>query len=353
MAVKSSGQLSFNSDIVGEFGGSAPHALSEYKRGGSLVPNGPSANADIPTTNSDIQFSDFYGSVNQFQYTFSSNTANVNLQTTLTSAGWDGSSPVEITISNGVWIYGSGSTGLAYGGLLIGSVFTDKLTIINNGVIAGQGGKGGDRLAYGENGGPAIYNFAKNVNITNNGYIAGGGGGGAGGTYGGGGGGAGGGAGGNGYYLGTRAGGAGGSIGNAGATGSEGKDTTRRAAGGGAGGGGADQTSWFGGGGGGGGGGGRILPGTGGLGGLCSSGGSNMPGGHGGSANNAGSIFFFTSDYSTCGGGGGWGAAGGGIAGGNQRGGGSGGKAIVPGGSILNRGTVNLTNNGTIYGATS
>ena len=37
MALPSSGQLSIN-DIVGEFGGSAPHSLSEYNRGGSLVP---------------------------------------------------------------------------------------------------------------------------------------------------------------------------------------------------------------------------------------------------------------------------------------------------------------------------
>ena len=62
MAVKSSGSLSLNTDIAGEFGGSTPHSLSEYKRGGSLVPN-VTANNSIPTTNSNIQFSDFYGAV--------------------------------------------------------------------------------------------------------------------------------------------------------------------------------------------------------------------------------------------------------------------------------------------------
>ena len=69
MAVKSSGQLSFNSDIVGEFGGSAPHALSEYKRGGSFVPNA-SANNNIPTTNSNIKFSNFYGSTDVIPMTY-------------------------------------------------------------------------------------------------------------------------------------------------------------------------------------------------------------------------------------------------------------------------------------------
>lgn len=73
MAVKSSGanaNLSFGTDIVGEFGGTAPHNISEYKRGGSLVPNGPSANVNIPTTNADIQFSDFFGAVNAVQITY-------------------------------------------------------------------------------------------------------------------------------------------------------------------------------------------------------------------------------------------------------------------------------------------
>jgi hypothetical protein len=60
MGVKTSGSLSLTSDIVGEFGGSAPHSLSEYKRGGSYVPN-ISHNNDIPTSNSDIRFSDYYG----------------------------------------------------------------------------------------------------------------------------------------------------------------------------------------------------------------------------------------------------------------------------------------------------
>ncbi len=60
MAVKTSGSLSLTSDIRGEFGGSTPHSLSEYKRGGSYVPN-ISHNNDIPDTNSNIRFSDYYG----------------------------------------------------------------------------------------------------------------------------------------------------------------------------------------------------------------------------------------------------------------------------------------------------
>lgn len=59
MAVKSSGTLGLVSDIVAEFGGSAPYDLTDYYRGGSLVPN-ISANSDVPTSGT-IALTDFYG----------------------------------------------------------------------------------------------------------------------------------------------------------------------------------------------------------------------------------------------------------------------------------------------------
>ena len=60
MALPSSGTLSIN-DIVGEFGGSAPHALSEYYRGGSLVQD-ITQNSSVPTSGT-IKITDFYGAV--------------------------------------------------------------------------------------------------------------------------------------------------------------------------------------------------------------------------------------------------------------------------------------------------
>lgn len=340
MALQTSGAIAL-SDIEGEFTGTSPTSLSEYYRNGSYV---TSNNTSVPTSGT-ISLSNFYGGVRQFSFTVSSNQQEMNLSTYATSVGWDGSSPIVMTIASGVYIW---SDNTSTGALIIPSSLNGLVTITNNGYIMGRGGNGGGQYSNGSNGGPAIANSATGVTLTNasGAFIGGGGGGGAGGTYGGGGGGAGGGNGGNGYYLGTRLGGAGGSIGNSGSNGATGKDTTSVSQGGGAGGGGADQTSWFGGGGGGGAGGGRIFPGSGGAGGVCSSGGSNMVGGAGGSAGNAGTNVFFTVDYSTTGGGGGWGASGGGTASGNQYGGGSGGAAIS--------GTsVSLTNNGTIYGSTA
>ena len=57
MALQSSGEISLG-DLQGEFGGSNPIAISEYYRGGLLVPD-TVANADIPLTGL-IAFSDFY-----------------------------------------------------------------------------------------------------------------------------------------------------------------------------------------------------------------------------------------------------------------------------------------------------
>lgn len=61
MALQTSGAITI-SDIQGEFGGSAPHSLSEYYRGGAFVPD-ISANSGIPTSGT-IKLSDFYGAKN-------------------------------------------------------------------------------------------------------------------------------------------------------------------------------------------------------------------------------------------------------------------------------------------------
>lgn len=66
MTVKSSGSLSFNTDIVGEFGGSVPHSMSEYYSGGANVPSGVTG---VPSSGA-IDFSDFYGTSNAFDVTY-------------------------------------------------------------------------------------------------------------------------------------------------------------------------------------------------------------------------------------------------------------------------------------------
>ena len=58
MTIVSSGTISINS-LVGEYGGSAPHAMNEYYKGGSLVGN-HAGNPNVPTSGT-IDLADFYG----------------------------------------------------------------------------------------------------------------------------------------------------------------------------------------------------------------------------------------------------------------------------------------------------
>jgi len=58
MAVTSSAPIDIG-DLVTEFGGDAPHSLTEYYRGGSLVPN-TTANNSVPTSGA-ISLTDFFG----------------------------------------------------------------------------------------------------------------------------------------------------------------------------------------------------------------------------------------------------------------------------------------------------
>lgn len=75
MVIRSSGSISMN-DIVAEFGGSAPHSLSEYYRGGSRVPN-ITLNNRIPTSGI-IKFSDFYGATDFQSLSVSVGALNTN-----------------------------------------------------------------------------------------------------------------------------------------------------------------------------------------------------------------------------------------------------------------------------------
>lgn len=137
-----------------------------------------------------ISMSNFYGKANQFSFSIASNTANLDVRAAAVSAGWNGTSKVVCTINSGVYVY-SNSTG-SYACTISGS-FPGGLSLVNNGVIVGRGGDGGqagrghaDSASYriypsgGASGGPAFI-VSTAVSVTNNGSINGGGGGGGGG----------------------------------------------------------------------------------------------------------------------------------------------------------------------------
>lgn len=203
MPVKSSGTLSFATDIVGEFEDTTPHKLSEFYRGGDKVPDA-GINANVPTS-SEIKFSDFYGATNVIEISIASNsytytdpatgnpvTVNLNMGTTLNlfTEASKVTSPV-----NGKFevpfVFTIDYNSIFNNSIITGGEFGD-LTIDNTGIICGRGGHG---LTDGTNftsasksnigsgtfstGNPAIY-IDSNIdilNIVNNtyGFIAGGG----------------------------------------------------------------------------------------------------------------------------------------------------------------------------------
>lgn len=188
MAIKSSGSLSFV-DIHSEFGGPVPASLGNYYRGGSLVPNGPAENNNIPTSGT-IRFSDFYGASNLFNTTFTGTFIIMDLRVELINRGWNQSAPVRAYFAPGTIVRSSSPD---YAALNIGGSFPGGIKVVIDGAaIAGCGGFGGIGAGFnsvvsknagtaGGRGGPAIW-CNTSVSIENLGWILGGGGGGGGGA---------------------------------------------------------------------------------------------------------------------------------------------------------------------------
>ena len=192
MAVKSSGALSFATDIVGEFSDSTPHSLSEFYKGGGKVPDA-AGNGNVPTSGA-ISMGDFYGAVNRtaLSLTIASNQSNYNIFSNKGASYVAGVTDVTLTINSGATV---GTTSTAAVALDTGTGWAsgDTITIINNGLVKGQGGNGGDGgdgnatgfvVTDGTDGtaGGNAFRAQFATTIDNNGTFAGGGGGGGGGA---------------------------------------------------------------------------------------------------------------------------------------------------------------------------
>lgn len=181
MALPSSGPLAFT-NIQTEFGGTNPIGLNEYYRGGPYVPSGPST-ATIPTAGT-IAANNFYGTSRRISVplTISSPTYNYDVYTNRGPTYEAGITDVTVTVSPGAIV---GSTSTATYAMLVPNTFSpgDSVTIVNNGVIQGMGGAGGNSILgaspgpAGSGGGNALY-VNRPTTIRNNAVIAGGGGGG-------------------------------------------------------------------------------------------------------------------------------------------------------------------------------
>jgi hypothetical protein len=194
MALQSSGAIKF-SEIQTEFGGTNPVSISEYYRGGSLVPNHPN-NTNIPTSGV-IKLSNFYNTSYRYIVTITITTSSndVSLTSLLNPTTYNVPYDVNLVINNGVVI---GSTSTSTPALDIGTGWNAGtiITINNYGSIVGKGGAGGAGAdayqsvpyafpgANGASGGPGLQipnPTSTTVNLNNYGTIGGGGGGGSGG----------------------------------------------------------------------------------------------------------------------------------------------------------------------------
>ena len=142
MAVPSSGAVSIQ-DLVDEFGGSTPHSISEYYRGGSLVPN-VSANNSVPTSGT-VALTNFYGAVDATFIAASGGTETTS-----------GDFKIHTFNSNGTFTVNSV-------GNSAGSNTVEYL------VVAGGGG-GGNKQNAGGGGGAGGYRTAASFSVSAQGY---------------------------------------------------------------------------------------------------------------------------------------------------------------------------------------
>lgn len=167
MTLQASGPISL-ADIAAEFGGAAPHSMSEYY----------GAAAGIPGSGA-IDFAAFYGKSSVIEYTSIGTRNNVNIAN-------DFGNPTEpgnfIWYNDGDCRSGSLTYAVQTGTLPVGST----LTIVNRGFIRGRGGnagstsdRSGSQYWHGQPGREALF-LSMSITLDNAaGYIYGGGGGGA------------------------------------------------------------------------------------------------------------------------------------------------------------------------------
>ena len=186
MACPASGTITIN-DIVSEFGGTAPHSMSEYYRNGGEVPGN---NTNVPESGA-ISLEDFYSAVNEIQHTHSNGDTHANYAT-IFGSNWASAVPKRVIVPSGVTVGGTTTHAMLLPSGMGGTIAFDIAGNVHGYGGAANGGTGGNAIH-------CIQTSGVTINVSSGGSIkAGGGGGGAGGGGGNGGAGGAGGAGGQG-----------------------------------------------------------------------------------------------------------------------------------------------------------
>lgn len=190
MSIRLAGPLPIT-EITAEFGGTTPHALSEYYADGSFLIGGWAPKTPpVPNKGSSLPMSVFYGKGKKIPITITiaANETNVDVFSKFKTAVANYANvdiSATLIINSGVTVYGSGgSTALKLTARdstrTTGFKSTDDVIIENNGNIIGQPGTGGAggtgntiAATAGSKGGTAIL-LSSSAIIRNSGTIAGG-----------------------------------------------------------------------------------------------------------------------------------------------------------------------------------
>jgi len=137
MTIVSSGAISINS-LVGEYGGSAPHSMSEYYKGGSLVGNHTN-NPNVPTSGT-IALNNFYGANNTSPVTHDEYANFVNDHSSVTIAkstsyyrGWVQNILVNAGSVGNDPYFNYGGTNIYLAGAWVGQGYEPTLQIYSGG----------------------------------------------------------------------------------------------------------------------------------------------------------------------------------------------------------------------------
>jgi len=165
MPCPASGQISI-ADLVAEFGGTAPHALSEYYRNAGLVPGN---NTNVPTSG-EFALTSCYSAVNEIQHTHSDGDTHANYAT-IFGSNYASTVPKRVIVPSGVTVGGTTTHAMLLPSGMGGTIVFDITGNVEGHSGSANGGAGGNAIH-------CIQTSGVTINVNSGGSVKAGGGGG-------------------------------------------------------------------------------------------------------------------------------------------------------------------------------